>query len=214
MLVDPADTTTSAFSGLPSAVGSGRGVIATERDGFGIARIAAHRAQAAKVSELFRADFGVEPPNAPRRASRGDVGIAGIGPGVWLATRDGAGNAFADSLRSLLGDCAAVSDQSDAYAILRLTGPKVRETLAKLIPIDIHPRSFQEGDIAQTLCGYVNVTLWRLEDTAQSGTAFEIWAGRSLAVSLHQAISHGAAEFGFVREPSGGPAGAAGRQTS
>jgi sarcosine oxidase subunit gamma len=200
MGANPTELTTSAFAGLPAAVGNGRGVIATERDGLGIARITARRAQAARVAEILRAQFGLEPPTGPRRASRGDVAIAGIGPGAWLATRDGAGNAFAQSLRSLFGDYASVSDQSDAYVILRLIGPKVRETLAKVIPIDIHPRSFQVSDIAQTVCGYVGVTLWRLEDTAQSEPAFEIWAGRSFAVNLHQAISHSAAEFGFVRQ--------------
>lgn len=208
MLADTTDITTSAFAGLPAAVGSGRGVIATERDGLGIARIAARRGQGAKVAELFRAQFGVEPPNVPRRAGLGDVGIGGIGPGAWLATRDDAGNAFAQSLRSLLGDCASVCDQSDAYAILRLTGPKVRETLAKLTPLDIHPGRFQVSDVAQTVCGYVNITLWRLEDTVQSDSTFEIWAGRSLAVSLHRALSHSAAEFGFMLEAFGGPAGA------
>lgn len=185
-------------------VGTGRGVIATERDGVGIARIAARKGQAARVAQLFRAQFGVEPPGTSRRASRGDVGIAAIAPETWLATRENAGNAgnaFAEALRSLLGDCASVTDQSDAYVVLRLTGPKVRETLAKLLPIDIHPRSFQVSDVAQTVCGYMNVTVWRLEDTAQGEPTFEVWVGRSLAVSLHQAISHGAAEFGFVREP-------------
>ncbi len=200
MSADAANITTSAFAGLPTTRGSGRGVIATELDGRGIARIAARNGQAARVSQLLRAQLGVEPPNGPSRASRGDVGIGGMGPGIWLATRDDAGNAFAQSLRSLLGDCAAVSDQSDAYVILRLAGPRVRETLAKLIPIDVHPRSFQAGDVAQTVCGYLNVTLWRLEDSAEGDPAFEIWAGRSLAVSLHQAVSHSAAEFGFVRQ--------------
>jgi sarcosine oxidase subunit gamma len=197
--------TTSVFAGLPTAVGSGRGVIVTERGGLGIARIAARRAQSAKVPELLRAQFGIDLPRGSRRASLGDVGIAGIGPETWLATRDdagNAGNAFAESLRSLLGECASVTDQSDAYVILRLTGPKVRETLAKLLPIDIHPRSFQVSDVAQTVCGYMNVTVWRLEDTAQGDPTFEVWVGRSLAVSLHQAISHAAAEFGFVRETS------------
>lgn len=212
MPADPTLVETSAFAGLPTSVGSGGGVIATEREGLGIARIEARKAQSARVSELFRTQFGVAPPDGPRRASRGDVGIAGIGPQAWLATRDNAGNAFAPSLRAVLGDCASVADQSDAYAILRLAGPKVRETLAKLVPIDIHPRGFQVNAVAQTLCGYVNVMLWRLEDTAQHDPAFEIWAGRSLAASLYQAISHAAAEFGFVRQISAGPAGA-GRQT-
>jgi sarcosine oxidase subunit gamma len=213
MSVNPADIATSAFAGLAPAIGSGCGVIVTEREGLGIARVAARRGQAAKVSELLRSQFDVEPPHLPRRASRGDVAIAGIGPQAWLVTRDGAGNAFAESLQVLLGHSASVADQSDAYVILRLTGPRVRAALAKLIPIDIHPGSFEVGHVAQTVCGYVNVTLWRLEETPQSAPVFEIWVGRSLAVSLHQAISHGAAEFGFVRESSHGLA-AAGRQSA
>lgn len=200
MGADPADITTSAFIGLPATAGSGRGVIATERDGLAIARIVARRGQAGKVSELLRTSFGIEPPNGPRCVKRGEVAIAAIGPETWLATREAAGNAFSQSLRSLLGECASVFDQSDAYVILRLAGPGVRDTLAKLIPIDVHPRSFEVGDVAQTICGYVNVTLWRLEDAGPGDPAFELWAGRSFAHSLHQAISHGAAEFGFVRQ--------------
>jgi len=200
MRADPTGSTTSAFAGLARAVGSGRGVIATERDGLGIARVTARRAQAARVAERLRVHFGLETPNAPQRVNRGDVAIAGIGPGAWLLTHDNAGNAFAPVLQSSLERCASVSDQSDAYAILRLTGPKVRAALAKLIPLDIHPRAFQVNAVAQTVCGYVNVMLWRLEDTAESDPVFEIWAGRSLAVSLHQALSHSAAEFGFVSD--------------
>lgn len=200
MRADSTVIETAAFAGLPTVAGSGRGVIATERDGLAIARVAARRGQSAKVVELFRARFGIELPQAARRASLGDVGVAGIAPQAWLATRDGAGNEFAPSLRSLLGDCASVSDQSDAYVMLRLTGPKVRATLAKLLPIDVHPRSFPVGGVAQTVCGYVNVMLWRLEDAAQGEATFEVWAGRSFAISLHRAISHSAAEFGFVRQ--------------
>ncbi|HEY1889092.1 MAG TPA: sarcosine oxidase subunit gamma family protein [Steroidobacteraceae bacterium] len=203
MRAEPTGITTSAFEGLPTAVGSGRGVIGREIEGLGIARIAAGRGQAARVSQLVRGQFGLEPPNAPRRASHGDFAIAGVSPCGWLATRDHAGNELAPSLQSLLGGCASVVDQSDAYGILRLTGPKVRETLAKMIPLDIHPRSFQVSAVAQTVCGYVNVMLWRLEDTAQGDPVFETWVGRSLAVSLHQAIAHGATEFGFTRQPAG-----------
>ncbi|MGH8327727.1 MAG: sarcosine oxidase subunit gamma, partial [Steroidobacteraceae bacterium] len=185
MRADPTVIETSAFAGLPTVTGSGRGVIATERDGLGIARIAARSGQAGRAAELLRAQLGIEPPNRPKRASCGDVGIAGTAPQTWLATCEGAGNAFAQSLRSLLGDCASVADQSDAYVILRLTGSGVRATLAKLVPIDLHPRSFEVSDVAQTVCGYVNVMLWRLEDTALSHPVFEVWVGRSLAVSLY-----------------------------
>ncbi len=208
MGVDPIDIETSAFAGLPASLGHGRGVIAAERDGLGIARVAARRGQAKAVADLLRAQFGVEPPGAPRSSRAADVRIAGIGPETWFVTRERGGNAFADSVRSLLGGCASIADQSDAYVILRLAGPKVRETLAKVIPIDIHGRVFRVNDVAQTVCGYISVMLWRLEDTASGNPTFEIWAGRSFAVSLHRAISHGAAEFGFMREPPGDPPGA------
>jgi len=213
MRADPSDSATSAFAGLPAAAGRGRGVIASEREGLGIARIAARRAQAPGLTELFEFHFGLEPPNAPRRAGRGDVAIAGIGPDTWIATRENAGHDFAQSLQSLLGHSASVVDQSDAYVMLRLAGPRVREAMAKLVPIDVHERSFRVGDVAQTVCGYINLMLWRLEDTAQSDPAFELWAARSLAVSLYQAICHSAAEFGFVREPTVSPA-STGRQTA
>lgn len=175
----------------------GRGVLAMERDGVGIARIAARRGRAAEVAERMRATYGIELPQEPRRASRGAVGIAGIAPQTWLATCEGAASDFSRSLRLLLADCAAVTDQSDAYVMLRLTGPKVREALAKLVAVDVDARSFRVGDLAQTVCGYMRVMLWRLEDSAQDGAAFEIWVGRSLALGLQRAIAHCAAEFGF-----------------
>ena len=210
MREDPTSIETSPFAGLPTALGHGRGVIASERPGLGVARIAARKGRSSALVELFGATYGVEPPNAPRWVSRADVCIAGIAPQTWLAMRERAGNAFPHALQSLLGQCALVADQSDAHAIVRLTGPKVRQALAKLLPIDIHPRTFQVGDLAQTVCGYMNVMLWRVQDSAPDAAAFEIWAGRSLAASLHEAISHAAAEFGFVREPAEVPAHAPG----
>jgi sarcosine oxidase subunit gamma len=176
------------------------GVIVTERDGLGIARIEPGRGRTAEVLERLRAELGIEPPNAPRCVRRGDVAIAGIGPNTWIAVHASAGNAFAQSLQPLLGQHASVVDQSDAYVIFRLAGPEVRAALAKLVPIDVHPRRFQVSDLAQTVCGYVSVLLWRMEDGSQGDPAFEIWVGRSLASSLRQAIDHGAAEFGLMRQ--------------
>lgn len=176
------------------------GVIATERDGLGIARIEARRGQTAEVVEILRAKWGIAAPAAPRCVRRGDVAIGGIGPNSWIAVHENDGNPFAESLQPLLGHCASVTDQSDAYLILRLTGTQVRATLAKLVPIDVHPRSFQVGDIAQTVCAYMGVTLWRLEDGVQGDPAFEVWGGRSFAASLLEAIRHSAAEFGYVSQ--------------
>jgi methylglutamate dehydrogenase subunit D len=175
-----------------------RGVIANERDGLGIARIEPGRGKTAEVLTRLHAKLGIALPDGPRSVSHGDVTIGGIAPNTWIAVHESAGNAFAQSLQPLLADCAAVTDQSDAHVIFRLTGPRTRATLARLVPIDAHPRNFRVNDIAQTVCGYIGVTLWRLEDSMQGEPTFEIWVGRSFAASLEQSIRHGAAEFGFA----------------
>lgn len=205
MRADPSDITVPAFAHVPARVGSGRGVLAAERQGLGIARITARKGQAARLAELIHARLGVMPVSTPRRVCLGEVAIAGIAPGTWVATREGTGNAFSASLAPLLSPCASVCDQSDAYAILRLTGPAVRAALSKLMPIDLHPRSFEVNQLAQTVCGYMNVTLWRLEDDALRAPTFEIWVARSLAASLYEAVGRSAAEFGLVLQSVSGP---------
>ena len=200
MHADPTSPAQSPLAASPTGAGRGSGVIATAREGLGVARIEARRGRTAELAQLLRAKWGVVPPDAPRYVSRGDVAIGGIGPDTWIAVHESGGNSFAESLQPLIGHCAQVTDQSDAYVILRLAGPGVRETLARLVPVDVHPRSFRVGDIAQTVCGYVSVTLWRREDGMPGHPTFEIWAGRSFAASLHQAIGHGAAGLGYVRQ--------------
>ena len=88
---------------------------------------------------------------------------------------------------SSLGPIATISDQTDAYVVLTLTGPKLRETLAKLIPIDLHPRSFQPGDAAQTLAHHISVILWRLEDV-EGLPVFELAVPRSYSSSLCESL--------------------------
>ena len=200
MHADPTSLARSPFAGLPAAAGHGSGVVATERDGRGIARLETCRGQTAAVAELLRGKLGIVPPNASRYVRGGDVAIGGVGPSTWIAVHESAGYSFAESLQPLVGHGASVVDQSDAYAVVRLAGPKVRETLAKLVPIDVHPGTFHVGAIAQTVCGYVGVMLWRLEDGVQGDSAFEIWGGRSFAASLHEAIRQSAAEFGYARQ--------------
>ncbi|MEO0654849.1 MAG: sarcosine oxidase subunit gamma [Pseudomonadota bacterium] len=56
---------------------------------------------------------------------------------------------------------AAVTDQSDAWAMLVLEGPGARDVLARLCPQDLRPDVFAEGHAAQTLIGHMTATLMR-----------------------------------------------------
>jgi sarcosine oxidase subunit gamma len=93
---------------------------------------------------------------------------------------------------------ASVSDQSDGYTLIRLSGACVRDTLAKLIPIDVHARAFQAGQVASTVAAHIGVTLWRLPDESDQAPVFELLMFRSLTRSFWHALAEAAAEHGFT----------------
>jgi len=56
---------------------------------------------------------------------------------------------------------AALTDQSDAWAVLRLAGARGPEVLARLCPIDLRPAAFPEGHAARSLIGHMTAALAR-----------------------------------------------------
>jgi len=202
-----ADDTLAAlppFADLPFSSAAGRGVLVIDRDGLGVATVLVRKGQIAALTQRVGAGFGIALPRGPHRCASGDVAFAGTGPESWLATCEQGGNVFGSSLREALGDAASISDQSSGYAILRLTGPRVCATLAKILPLDLHHRTFGPGSVASTKASHVAVTLWRLENAADGSAVFEIAIFRSLARSFWHALASSAAEFGFIAAASGG----------
>lgn len=185
----------SAFSGF-NASGVG-GVIVSDREGLGIATVLVRKGRDDALAARVREKFGITLPRGLQRAANGAVAFAGTGPELWLATAENGGNAFATSLRTELRDDAAIVDQSDGYAVLRVTGRNVRDALAKGVPIDLHPRAFRVGDVAATLVAHIGVVLWRLGDDKRAAV-FEIAVFRSLAGGLRHWLSESGAEFGLT----------------
>jgi sarcosine oxidase subunit gamma len=189
-------TPRAAFADLPIKAPGG-GVVVHQRDGLGIASVLAKRGQHDALMKQVRERFGIELLSGPRRSAAGDCAFIATGPGAWFATGEGAGNGFVTSLTDALGEYAAISDQSDGQAVLRISGQRARETLCKLVPVDLHPRIFRSGDVAVTVAAHIGATLWRLDDDSNGQAVFEIAVYRSLAESFWTALSQSAAEFGF-----------------
>ena len=77
-----------------------------------------------------------------------------------------------------LDGLAAVTDQADAWVVVRLDGPAALDVLARLVPIDLRERAFPQGSAARTLLGHMSVGVLR------AGDAFDILAFRSMAGTL------------------------------
>jgi sarcosine oxidase subunit gamma len=185
------------FAGLPIISTEGAGVVVHDRDGLGLAAVLVRKGRSDALAQRVREQFGIELPLGPRRATAGDLALVATGPGAWLATHQRSGGALMKSFEEWIGDLASLSDQSDGYAVLSVSGPKVRQALCKLVSIDVHPCAFRIGDVAVTVAAHIGATLWRLEDAADGSAVFEIAIFRSLAESLWGALSESAAEFGF-----------------
>ena len=150
----------SALSGIavPGRYGCAgvTGVVIEERTDFAFASVICKREKHFALINAVNTAFGIVLPDGPRRVSRGYVTFAGVGRDQWIASAGGADAAgFAARVRARIGPFAAVSDQSDARLVLRVSGSRVRDVLAKGVPIDLHPKAFKPGDVEVEICSPV-----------------------------------------------------------
>jgi sarcosine oxidase subunit gamma len=183
---------------------SDAGVWVMPVDELGVATMIAARNQSAALADRIDRLFGARLPAEPRRVMAAATAFVGVGPGVWLATSETGASSFAAMLAQQVGDSASVSDQTDAYSVLRIGGARVRSALCKLVPIDMHSRAFGIGNAAVTVAAHIGVTLWRLADETSGSSVFELAVPRSMAGSFWEAFFASSAELG-VRLAADGP---------
>lgn len=75
-----------------------------------------------------------------------------------------------------LAEHAALTDQSDCWARLTLSGPQAEATLARLVPIYLRAKTFPIGSTTRAPLGHMSMILSRLADQG-----FEIMIFRSMA---------------------------------
>jgi sarcosine oxidase subunit gamma len=89
-------------------------------------------------------------------------------------------------VRSALNDHAALTDQSDSWVQIELTGPAARDTLERLLPIDTHPSAFPEGAVARSVIEHLGVIVLRQPSDENS---FLLLGPRSSAKSFLHALT-------------------------
>ncbi len=170
------------------------GLIARQRASLCLATLAARRGQAGALSEAARTAFGVPLPMTPRIATAGELTFIWAGADRWLVELTSAPAAGIESLLGAsLGRFAAICDQSDGRVTLDLQGPKVREVLAKGLPIDLDPACFEVGDAAVTSVSHIGVHLWQISPRP----IYRMSVARSYYESFSRWLAASAAEFGL-----------------
>lgn len=191
-------TPRSAFTGLPAwsgRAGGEPGVTVRPRDDLALARLIARKGRSEDLAAAILTRYGLTLPLAPKRMEQGGLAFIWSGPGQWLAVAED-GRDLARELSDAIGTVAAVSDQSDGLAVLRVSGPQARDALIKGVGLDLHPRAFAPGDAAVTVIAHIGAQLWQLDDRP----SYEIAIYRSFAGSLWRWLEASAAEFGCAVE--------------
>lgn len=104
------------------------------------------------AAERIGTALGTMLPHHGDVACTGELTVLWLGPDEWLIVGpEGSQNSIQDTVKSALGeDHGAVVDVSANRTVLSVTGPKSRDLLNKGCALDLHPRSFEPGQCAQT----------------------------------------------------------------
>ena len=198
-MADPTHLFVSALDGVvkPGRIGratASPGVTVRELRGAGLATVTARNGRRAALLDAAGSAFGAELPAMPRRIKGRDIAFVWSGPDQWLAYAHPAPAAGMEALlATAFAGLASVVDQSHGRTLLRVTGPHVRDALAKGVPIDLHPRAFKPGDAAATLVSHIPVHLWQIDDRP----TYEFAVARSLAQSFWHWLAASSAQYGL-----------------
>ena len=162
-------TAISPYDGLlPVTIGN---LTVTEDPFAAITSISPYKSRESDLTAALKAAHGLAFP-APGRSS-GKAGARVIwfsqGQALLIGPRPDAG----------LDEFAAVTDQSDAWAIVRLEGAGSVDVLARLMPLDLRPWVFKRGHTSRTELAHMMASLTKVGDKS-----FQIMVFRSMAPTL------------------------------
>jgi sarcosine oxidase subunit gamma len=153
-----------------------------------LAVIAARRDRRLALREAALSGFAVDLPDLPRRVEGRDIAFIWTGPDQWLAQGPQGKEPL---LAEVFSGLASVVDQSHARTLLRVSGPRARDALAKGLAIDLHPSAFATGFAAATSVAHIGVVVWQIDDCP----TYEFAVPRSYALSFWHWLQASASEY-------------------
>ncbi len=137
----------------------------------------------------------LEPPRIPNNFTEaGDFRLFWLGPEEWLLTAPDlhAIKLIEDLTKETAAQHVSIVNVSDNRSCLMLSGPKSWIVLNKTCGLDIHPRTWQIGQCAQTLVARAQVLLTM---TQESEPEFRLFVRNSFAEYLAEYLMDAMLEF-------------------
>lgn len=175
------------------------GITVAETRSFQLVLVLARRGQAAAMRKTAKTQFGTDPgEDAKTVAGKNRSLMIWSGPDQFYVLTPEAKAKPLSRLQNAFSKSASLSDQSNGRSLIRISGPRVRDCLAKMLSIDLHSDVLPAGCTAATQMAHMAVNVWRDDDDT-----FNILVFTSFAESLWRTILDQGAEYGIdVLEPA------------
>ena len=159
-----------------------------------IAQLIARSGETEAVLSAVHGELHLKLPEPGFASSHLEATAIWIAPHTWLVIwpRSG-GTDLLSAVRSACGDAAAVADQSSGKTVLRVSGGRARDVLAKGCRIDLHPRAFGPGRAAVTLIAHVHGIIVQRDAVP----TFDVIVPSTLAGHVFEWLCVSAAEYGY-----------------
>ena len=149
------------------------------------------------IAKLFRTDKSDSPkPSATMALDQSGKQLCILMPSAqnqWFLCFDDDGTNPIDAAKTLIGKSLskqmAMTDQSDSWVILALSGPQSRQTLARICPIDCGVSAMPIGTTARTSMEHLGAIITRRPDEGDHQPCFWLLSARSSAASFLHAIT-------------------------
>ena len=165
--------------GRTGSAGGPAGLVVEPQDEAGLLSLIAPAGGIAALARRVSECLALDVPTTPRIVEGDGIDLVWAGQRHWLLRSRRADGRPGPDVMAALAEYASLSDQGGSRAIVKLSGPKLRDVLRKGCMIDLHPSAFLPGDVALTQIAHIGVHFWRRQDGS-----FEIAVPRSLAGSF------------------------------
>lgn len=173
----------AAVTPLGGHVSTHDGAELAEISGLSLISLAITAGKETAFEKAVKKAWKIAVPPPGMSAFAGDVRLTWTAPAQYhLLMPETGGGMLAATLEKTAG-AAWCTDQSDSYCMLRLSGPRAREALERICPLDLHPGSFAVDAAARTVMEHLGVLMIR-----EKADRYLLLSARSSARSFLHAV--------------------------
>ena len=177
---------TPAFGGFKKEAD---GATLSEETGLAIIAVTIRTDAQRSFKTAFKKLFGADVPSAQESVTAGNTMIVPSAIDQFFIIEKTDPLALEAKLINALGKHATMTDQTDGWGVLTLSGPKTITTMERVSQVDMDLSVFPEGAVARTVLEHVGGIVVRQKAKRGEGHRFMLMSQRSSAGSFLHSIT-------------------------